>query len=95
MPTYEYKCPKGHKFELFQKMSDEPRAICPECGAESERLLSGGTGLLFKGKGFYITDYRSESYKKEASKESPSSGPEAPSSPGIGSGSSTPSTAGS
>jgi predicted nucleic acid-binding Zn ribbon protein len=50
-------------------MSDQPRATCPECGEESERLLSGGAGFLFKGEGFYITDYRSDSYKKEASKE--------------------------
>lgn len=78
MPTYEYRCPKGHHFELFQKMSDDPRAPCPECGAESERLLSGGAGFLFKGEGFYATDYRSDSYKKEASKEgSPSPGEEA------------------
>ncbi len=69
MPTYEYRCPKGHHFELFQRMSDEPRAVCPECGRESERLLSGGAGFLFKGEGFYATDYRSDSYKKEASKE--------------------------
>jgi len=69
MPTYEYKCPEGHHFELFQKMSEEPRAECPECGGESERLLSGGAGFLFKGDGFYITDYRSDSYKKDASKE--------------------------
>jgi putative FmdB family regulatory protein len=70
MPTYEYRCPKGHHFELFQKMSDEPRAECPTCGAESERILSGGAGFLFKGEGFYATDYRSESYRKAASKES-------------------------
>lgn len=69
MPTYEYRCPEGHQFELFQKMSDEPRAECPECGATSERMLSGGAGFLFKGDGFYITDYRSDSYKKDASKE--------------------------
>jgi putative FmdB family regulatory protein len=69
MPTYEYQCPSGHRFELFQKMSEEPRATCPECGAESERVISGGAGFLFKGDGFYITDYRSESYKKDASKE--------------------------
>jgi len=72
MPTYEYRCPNGHHFELFQKMSDEPRALCPECGAESERILSGGAGFLFKGEGFYATDYRSESYRKEASKEASS-----------------------
>jgi len=69
MPTYEYRCPEGHHFELFQKMSEEPRAKCPECGAESERLLSAGAGFLFKGGGFYTTDHRSDSYKKDASKE--------------------------
>jgi len=69
MPTYEYRCPKGHEFDLFQKMSDEPVVDCPECGEPAERKLSGGAGFLFKGEGFYITDYRSESYKKAASKE--------------------------
>jgi putative FmdB family regulatory protein len=66
MPTYEYRCPSGHEFEEFQRMSDPPVATCPECGAEAERLLSAGAGLLFKGSGFYITDYRSDSYKKAA-----------------------------
>lgn len=66
MPTYEYRCLKGHEFEQFQRMSDPPVAACPECGAEAERMLSGGAGLLFKGSGFYITDYRSDSYKKAA-----------------------------
>ena len=74
MPTYEYRCPKGHHFELIQRMSEEPRADCPECGADSERLLSAGVGFLFKGGGFYITDNRSASYKTDASKED-SSGP--------------------
>ena len=69
MPTYEYRCPNGHEFDLFQRMSDDPVAECPECGEEAERKLSGGAGFLFKGEGFYITDYRSESYKKAASKE--------------------------
>ncbi len=70
MPTYEYRCPHGHEFELFQRMSDEPVAPCPECGESSERQLSGGAGFLFKGSGFYITDYRSPEYKEKASKES-------------------------
>jgi len=85
MPTYEYRCPNGHHFELFQKMSEEPRAMCPECGSESERILSGGAGFLFKGEGFYITDYRSESYKKAANRES---GAESGGAAGSGSGTS-------
>ena len=74
MPTYEYRCPEGHTFDVFQRMSDEPGATCPECGREAERILSAGGGLLFKGDGFYITDYRSDSYKKAAKKESGGSG---------------------
>jgi putative FmdB family regulatory protein len=67
MPTYEYRCTAcQHEFEKFQRMSDEPGAECPVCGSASERRLSGGAGLLFKGSGFYITDYRSDSYKKAA-----------------------------
>ena len=68
MPTYEYRCPEcGTDFEKFQKMSDEPVAECPNCGAKAQRRLSAGAGLLFKGSGFYITDYRGEGYKKAAS----------------------------
>jgi putative FmdB family regulatory protein len=57
MPTYEYACPEGHEFELFQKMSEKPRAKCPVCGKTAARQISGGAGLVFKGSGFYITDY--------------------------------------
>jgi putative FmdB family regulatory protein len=57
MPTYEYQCPEGHDFELFQKMSEKPRAKCPVCGKPAVRKISGGAGLVFKGSGFYITDY--------------------------------------
>ncbi len=70
MPTYEYECPRGHTFEVFQKMTDEPVATCPECGEPGSRKISGGAGFLFKGEGFYITDYRSDEYKKKASAES-------------------------
>lgn len=66
MPTYEYRCANGHTFEQFQKISDPPVEACPQCGATAERVLSGGAGLLFKGSGFYITDYRSDTYKKAA-----------------------------
>jgi putative FmdB family regulatory protein len=69
MPTYEYRCSQGHHFELFQRMSEPPADRCPQCGAAAERLLSAGGGLIFKGSGFYITDYRSDTYKKAAEKE--------------------------
>lgn len=74
MPTYEYRCVNGHHFELFQRMSEAPVAVCPECGAGVERLLSTGAGLLFKGSGFYITDYRSDSYRKAAAKDTGTEG---------------------
>ncbi len=57
MPTYEYECPEGHAFEKFQKMTERPRAKCPECGKPATRKISGGAGLVFRGSGFYITDY--------------------------------------
>lgn len=71
MPTYEYKCAQGHTFERFQRMTEPPVDRCPTCGSPAERLLSAGAGLLFKGSGFYITDYRSESYKKAAAADAP------------------------
>lgn len=64
MPTYEYRCQRGHVFEEIQKISDPPVASCPACGGKAERQISAGAALIFKGPGFYITDYRSESYKK-------------------------------
>ena len=69
MPTYEYRCPAGHHFEVFQRMTDPAGATCPECGEAASRQISGGAGFLFKGEGFYITDYRSEDYRKKASAE--------------------------
>lgn len=70
MPTYEYECEKcHHQFEQFQNITDEPVKVCPVCGGKVKRLISGGGGFLFKGNGFYITDYRSESYKKRQKEE--------------------------
>ena len=65
MPTYEYRCPKGHAFEkFFQTMNDKRRVRCPTCGKSAERIISGGAGLVFKGSGFYITDYKRAGEKK-------------------------------
>ena len=68
MPTYEYKCNKcGHMFEVLQSMKDNPLKKCPECGKISLRkLVSGGAGLIFKGSGFYLTDYKSKSKDKKS-----------------------------
>ena len=66
MPTYEYKCLKGHVFEKFYPTITSKRtATCPTCGRKAERQLSGGGGLVFKGSGFYITDYKRAGEKKE------------------------------
>jgi len=76
MPTYEYECPKcGKTFELFQSMKDDPIKVCPDkkCKGKVKRLIGTGAGLIFKGSGFYITDYRSEGYKAAAKKDSGSS----------------------
>ncbi|MFT5122069.1 MAG: putative FmdB family regulatory protein [Verrucomicrobiales bacterium] len=73
MPTYEYECTKcDHTFEAFQQMSAEPIKKCPECKCKVKRLIGTGAGLLFKGGGFYETDYRSEGYKQAEKKESES-----------------------
>ncbi len=77
MPTYEYRCAAcGNEFDQFGRMSDPTVQACPACGAEAQRKMSAGAGLLFKGSGFYITDYRADSYKKAASADS-SAGAEA------------------
>ncbi len=66
MPTYDYKCRAGHVFEkFFPRITDNRRARCPECGKQAERLISGGAGLVFKGSGFYITDYRRSGDKQD------------------------------
>uniref|UniRef100_A0A7C3EC68 Zinc ribbon domain-containing protein n=1 Tax=Gracilinema caldarium TaxID=215591 RepID=A0A7C3EC68_9SPIR len=71
MPTYEYECKTcGHTFEAFQSMSDPVLKTCPECGKEVRRLINGGTGIIFKGSGFYVTDKGSSG--KSSSKASSS-----------------------
>ena len=71
MPTYEYACEAcDHQFEHFQSITASPIRTCPECKKPRvRRLISGGSGFLFKGSGFYTTDYRSENYKKAAKKD--------------------------
>jgi putative FmdB family regulatory protein len=81
MPTYEYECSIcGHRFEQFQSIKDRPLTKCSECGGRVERLLGCGAGLLFKGSGFYITDYRSRDYRQKAKADvsAPAAKPEAP-----------------
>lgn len=59
MPTYEYECTEcKHIFEEFQKITDKPLKKCPKCGGKLRRLITGGVGLIFKGSGFYVTDYK-------------------------------------
>jgi putative FmdB family regulatory protein len=72
MPTYDYECRKCGHFERVQKMTDPPLKRCPKCKGAVRRKIGGGAGLIFKGSGFYITDYRSEGYKKAAKSESDS-----------------------
>jgi putative FmdB family regulatory protein len=75
MPTYDYECDAcGHKFELFQSISAPVEKKCPECKKNKlRRLIGTGAAVVFKGSGFYQTDYRSDSYKKAADKDKPSS----------------------
>ncbi len=70
MPTYEYECVDcGYQFEEFQSITADPIDSCPKCAGRAKKLISAGAGFLFKGSGFYATDYRSESYKKDAKKD--------------------------
>ncbi len=75
MPTYDYVCDAcDHKFELFQSITAEPEKKCPECGKKKlRRLIGPGAAIVFKGSGFYQTDYRSDSYKKRAEADNKSS----------------------
>lgn len=68
MPTYEYECDKCRKhFDIFQSMKDDPIKKCPECGGEFHRLIGGGSGIIFKGSGFYENDYKKKKGNKEPS----------------------------
>ncbi|HEX7981184.1 MAG TPA: zinc ribbon domain-containing protein [Gemmatimonadaceae bacterium] len=68
MPTYEFRCPNGHTFDRFYRSigTSEAQTACPVCGEMAERQVSGGAGLLFKGSGFYLTDYGKDAHKKKA-----------------------------
>ena len=80
MPTYEYMCDNcGYEFEKFQTITAKSLRTCPKCGKKKlKRLIGTGAGIIFKGSGFYQTDYRSDSYKKAKESEKPSSGKTAP-----------------
>ena len=72
MPTYEYQCTKCKKqFEIVQRITEEPRKRCPDCRGKVIRLISGGGGIILKGSGFYVTDYRSAEYKKSEAADKP------------------------
>jgi len=79
MPNYDYKCQScGHVFEVFQSMKDAHIKECPECGGRVKRLIGAGSGLIFKGSGFYITDYKKSSVSAGGSADVPASSPETP-----------------
>ena len=74
MPTYEYQCQKcKRRREAFQSITAKPLTKCPKCGGRLKRLISSGSGFLFKGSGFYVTDYRSKSYRDAKKKDQPAS----------------------
>ncbi len=76
MPTYDYECPKcGYRFEKFQGINDPPVKTCPKCGGRKvKRLIGTGAGIIFKGSGFYATDYRSDGYRRAARSDSGANG---------------------
>jgi len=77
MPTYEYQCSQcGHEFEKFQSITAKPTRKCPKCGKNTaKRLIGRGGGIIFKGTGFYQTDYRSDNYKKTEKAETQTTAP--------------------
>jgi putative FmdB family regulatory protein len=88
MPTYEFRCPDGHVTEQFHRISDAPSAVeCATCGATAERAISGGAGLVFKGSGFYLTDYGKNAHRGTPPAAKPSEGGKSESGGGSGGGS--------
>ncbi|WP_295156557.1 FmdB family zinc ribbon protein [uncultured Brachyspira sp.] len=74
MPTYEYKCENcGNEFEEFQSITSEAKADCPKCGSESKRMISLNSGIIFKGKGFYVNDYKEKNSASSSSSTSETS----------------------
>jgi len=94
MPTYEYRCNAcSHQFEEFQSIKAAPLVKCPKCAKNKlARLISGGAAIVFKGSGFYQTDYRSESYKKGAKESKPTETTPAPAAPAAPSVTTSPTT---
>ena len=76
MPTYEFRCPNGHTFDRFYRSigTSEAQTACPTCGEMAERIMSGGAGLVFKGSGFYLTDYGKNAHQKKAPADNKSEG---------------------
>jgi putative FmdB family regulatory protein len=93
MPTYQYRCPIGHEFERVEKMSGRPRTKCPQCGRTAVRIISGGAGFIFKGSGFYITDYGKDGKGPRKDAEA-SPAPEAAPAPPVAKDAPAPKTAG-
>lgn len=87
MPTYDYVCDAcGHEFEAFESIKADPQTVCPSCAKTTlRRKIGAGAAILFKGSGFYQTDYRSESYKNAAKADKPASEPATPAASGSGS----------
>jgi putative FmdB family regulatory protein len=99
MPTYEYECKScGYSFDAFQSMSDEPLRDCPRCGKEVRRLINGGSGIIFKGSGFYVTDKKGSGAAPAKAAETAAKPPDSSTPSGAkdsgGSGSSAPANSG-
>ncbi|MDB4882950.1 MAG: regulatory protein FmdB family [Gemmatimonadetes bacterium] len=97
MPTYEFRCPLGHEFEIFYRSISraEAQAACPQCGQLAERMMSAGAGLVFKGSGFYLTDYGKNAHRERGTVEAKSDGSKGDGSNGQGKGESSKSESGS